>query len=76
MVRHAIRHLLGNRPDQTLLFGGFSAGARGCMVNIDYLKEIVRESTMIKGFIDSPGYQVYSTVLCNVESRCDPLKTQ
>ena len=41
-----------------VLFGGFSAGARGAMVTIDFLHEVLPPSTTIKGFMDSGAYQV------------------
>ena len=58
-----LHHGLGGRgltgPRDTLLFGGMSAGARGAMVHLDYVREslplaeAVRQRVEVRGYLDS-----------------------
>jgi hypothetical protein len=72
MARHAIARLVGERPDQTVVFGGTSAGGRGAMATIDFVKEVVPESTVVRGMLDSPGYQV--SKINNIKNASDTRK--
>jgi len=50
---------LGSSPSDLVVFGGFSAGARGAMVHIDKISErLLRQKGMnnVKGLLDSPLY--------------------
>ena len=58
-----VTHGLGGRgltgPRDSLLFGGMSAGARGAMVHLDYVREslplpeVVRQRVEVRGYLDS-----------------------
>ena len=64
MSQHTIRTLVGDKEDQTIVFGGLSAGGRGAVITIDQIKDLVHPSTTIRGLIDSAGYEVgYFAVL-------------
>jgi len=66
VVRAVLKHLVqskglgsgrGGRRDR-LIFGGGSAGARGAMVHLDYVKEMLGQaaaSVDVVGFLDSPA---------------------
>ena len=58
MSQHTIRTLVGDKEDQTIVFGGLSAGGRGAVITIDQIKDLVHPSTTIRGLIDSAGYEV------------------
>jgi hypothetical protein len=54
-------HGLGtSAPPDRLLFGGLSAGARGAMVHLDYVRsmlpldEAARQRVEVRGYLDSP----------------------
>ena len=68
MSQHTIRTLVGDRENQTIVFGGLSAGGRGAVITIDQIRDLVHPSITIRGLIDSAGYEVrhFSTVLCNL----------
>ena len=51
-----ILELVGDLEDQTVIFGGFSAGGRGSMVTIDQLRSLLPASTKLYGTHDSPAY--------------------
>lgn len=51
-----ILELVGDLEDQTVIFGGFSAGGRGSMVTIDQLRKLLPASTKLFGSHDSPAY--------------------
>ncbi|XP_023340527.1 palmitoleoyl-protein carboxylesterase NOTUM isoform X3 [Eurytemora carolleeae] len=57
MARAAVEELVGNKPDQEILFGGTSAGGRGSMVLIDFIHDLVHDTTTIRGVHDSGAYQ-------------------
>ena len=65
MSQHTIQTLVGDKEDQTIVFGGLSAGGRGAVITIDQIRDLVSPSTTIRGLIDSAGYEVrhFSTVL-------------
>ena len=65
MSQHTIRTLVGDRENQTIVFGGLSAGGRGAVITIDQIRDLVHPSTTIRGLIDSAGYEVghFSAVL-------------
>ena len=46
-----------NISDQKIIFGGTSAGGRGSMVLVDFLHDLVHDSTIIYGLHDSGAYQ-------------------
>lgn len=52
----AITGLIGQKVNQTVLFGGTSAGGRGSMVTIDFLAELLHPSTTLRGLHDSGNY--------------------
>ena len=62
MSQHTIRSLIGDKEDQTIIFGGLSAGGRGAVITIDEIKDLVHTSTTIRGLIDSAGYEVCHTL--------------
>ena len=62
MSQHTIRTLVGDKEDQTIVFGGLSAGGRGAVITIDEVKDLVHTSTTIRGLIDSAGYEVCHTL--------------
>ena len=52
-------HGLGAYPGQTVLLGGGSAGARGAMVNLDFISGLLMQMGVaspprVLGFLDSP----------------------
>jgi len=58
LARAAISQLVGKeKMDQTIIFGGTSAGGRGSMVLIDHLQELLHPSTRVFGVHDSGAYQ-------------------
>ena len=65
MSQHTIRTLVGDRENQTIVFGGLSAGGRGAVITIDQIRDLVHPSTTVRGLIDSAGYEVrhFSRVL-------------
>ena len=54
---HGLGSGANNRTD-TLLFGGASAGGRGAMVHLDYVRQMVgtkaAKNILVRGFLDSP----------------------
>ena len=52
-----IFYLDKNISDQKIIFGGTSAGGRGSMVLVDFLHNLVHDSTIIYGLHDSGAYQ-------------------
>lgn len=57
IVRAAARHLAtsqGLAADDIFLLGGASAGARGAMVHLDSIHEVLPAGVRIFGFLDSP----------------------
>ena len=58
---------LGEDPirETTLIFGGQSAGARGAMVNIDFISNFVSSQTNARviGWLDSPYWLPIDTVV-------------
>ena len=57
LAREAVRRLVGMKENQEIIFGGTSAGGRGSMVLVDFIHELVHESTIIYGLHDSGAYQ-------------------
>ena len=63
MLKHLVENKglgsgLGGRRDR-LIFGGASAGARGAMVHLDYVQEMLGEAASnvdVVGFLDSPAW--------------------
>mmetsp|Transcript_1945 Transcript_1945/g.4410 ORF Transcript_1945/g.4410 Transcript_1945/m.4410 type:complete len:951 (+) Transcript_1945:90-2942(+) len=58
-VRAALKHLVqkqGFESTDTLVLGGFSAGARGAMAHLDTVREVLPTGANIVGFLDSPLY--------------------
>ena len=49
---------LGSDPNDLVLFGGFSAGARGAMVHLDQIAYRLKmeKGLTVKGILDSPLY--------------------
>ena len=56
MAFETVTSLIGNKANQTVIFGGLSAGGRGSMVTIDALKKLLPESTILYGLHDSGNY--------------------
>ena len=48
--------ILGDRTNQTVIFGGCSAGGRGSMVTIDALRSLLHPSNNLIGLHDSGDY--------------------
>jgi len=57
LAREAVSRLVGMKENQEIIFGGCSAGGRGSMVLVDFVSELVHESTNIYGLHDSGAYQ-------------------
>ena len=55
--RKIFQDLDKNISDQKIIFGGTSAGGRGSMVLVDFLHNLVHDSTIIYGLHDSGAYQ-------------------
>ena len=51
-----VTSLIGQRENQTIIFGGTSAGGRGSMVTIDLLVRLLPPSTKVYGLHDSGNY--------------------
>jgi len=45
---------LGSLPSSRLLYSGCSAGARGAMFNIDFIRPFIPADMELRGFLDSP----------------------
>ena len=56
MAFETVTSLIGNKPNQTVIFGGLSAGGRGSMVTIDALRDLLPASTVLYGLHDSGNY--------------------
>ena len=61
MIKHLVETQgLGTGPADELVFGGWSAGARGAMVHLDsvvaYLKDNALNPVKTLGMLDSPLY--------------------
>jgi len=57
LAREAVSHLVGMKKNQRIIFGGTSAGGRGSMVLVDFIHELVHETSTIYGLHDSGAYQ-------------------
>jgi len=57
LAREAVKRLVGMKENQEVIFGGTSAGGRGSMVLVDFIQELVHESSTIYGLHDSGAYQ-------------------
>merc|ERR1711973_128332 len=56
MAFETVTSLLGDRTNQTVIFGGCSAGGRGSMVTIDALRSLLHPSNNLIGLHDSGDY--------------------
>ena len=56
MAFETITSLIGSKENQTVIFGGTSAGGRGSMVTIDNLAPFLPKSTKLFGLHDSADY--------------------
>jgi len=57
LAREAVKQLVGRKENQRIVFGGTSAGGRGSMVLVDFIQELLHESTTVYGLHDSGAYQ-------------------
>mmetsp|Transcript_2394 Transcript_2394/g.4825 ORF Transcript_2394/g.4825 Transcript_2394/m.4825 type:complete len:429 (-) Transcript_2394:416-1702(-) len=53
-VMRELNRTLGIKSGDALFFGGFSAGARGAMFNIDYVPPVLPPNVSLTGLFDSP----------------------
>lgn len=64
MIKHLMDHQgLGATSGDTVVFGGFSAGARGAMTHLDNVaKELEAKGVNVIGLLDSPLYMDVETI--------------